>query len=117
MDSIRKVLANKDSTSLVDKEGYCVEFDTTGINVVNAINDTTIGIITKGGATESEVCIFGECMAIAGAAITAGQKFIPHTDGTVKNTTASALECGLALQTGVAGDWVKVHVQMHNKAT
>ena len=110
MDSVVKTLANKDSTDLTGYEGYAVEFDTTGMNVCNAITDQAVGIITKGGATESEVCIFGAALAKCGAAVTAGKMVIPHTDGTIKNTTSSSQEFGLALETGVAGQFVNIFV-------
>jgi hypothetical protein len=104
-----KALANKASTDLSAKAGYCVE-DDTGMDVCDAITDQVVGIITQGGETVSDVCIFGECSAICGAAVTAGKMVIPHTDGTIKNTTSSSQEFALALETGVAGDWVKIFV-------
>jgi len=108
--NVIKTLANKSATDLSAYAGYAVEFDTDGINVCNAITDQAIGIITRGGVTHSDVCIFGECAAIAGAAITAGKHVIPHTDGKVKDTSASSQEFALALETGVAGDWVNLFV-------
>jgi len=110
-----KTFKNKASTDLTGYEGYSVEFDTTGINVCNAITDQAVGVIVKGGATTSDVCIFGEVSAKAGAAITAGKHVIPHTDGTVKDTTSSSQEFALALETGVAGDWVNIFVLGSNK--
>jgi len=110
MDSIVKTLANKASTDLSGYEGYAVEFDTTGMNVCNAITDQTVGIITKGGVTESEVCIFGSALAKCGAAVTAGKMVIPHTDGTIKDTTGTSQEFALALETGVAGQFVNIFV-------
>ena len=59
--------------------------------------------------------MFGECVALAGAAITRGKHVIPHTDGTVKNTASSSQEFALALETGVAGDWVQIVVLGSNK--
>ena len=111
MQSVIKTFANKTATDLSTKAGYLVKFDTDGINVCSAITDQAIGVITKAGATECDVCILGECAALAGAGVTLGKALIPHTDGTVKNTASSSKEFGLALETGVAGDWVKVFVR------
>jgi len=105
-----KTLPNKTGTDLTDKEGYAVEFDTDGVKLCNAITDQAVGIITVGGATQSEVCILGECLAVAGGAVTMGKMIIPHTDGTVKDTAASSQEFALALESGVAGDLVNVCV-------
>ena len=105
-----KTFANKTGTDLTDKEGYAVEYDTDGIKLCNAITDQAIGIITGGGATQSEVCVFGECLAKAGGTVTMGKMLIPHTDGTVKDTAASSQEFALALESGVAGDLVQALV-------
>lgn len=113
--NVIKTLPNKTSTDLTGKEGYAVKYDTSGIALCSAITDQAIGIITVGGATESDVCMFGECAALAGAAITRGKHVIPHTDGTVKNTASSSQEFALALETGVAGDWVQIVVLGSNK--
>jgi len=113
--NVIKTLANKSSTDLTGKEGYAVKFDTTGVAVCSGITDQAIGIIVRGGETQSDVCVFGECTAIAGAAITAGKHVIPHTDGTVKDTASSSQEFALALETGVAGDWVQIVVLGSNK--
>jgi hypothetical protein len=106
-------LANKASTTLAAYDGYCVEFDTSGINVCNAITDQAIGVITKGAASggNSDVCVFGQCLALAGGTVTAGKYVTPHTDGTVIVTAGSGCtEFALALESGVAGDWVKIFV-------
>lgn len=108
--NVNKVFANKAATDLSAKAGYAVEYDTNGVNVCNAITDQVLGVIRVGGETESEVVIFGECAAIAGDTITRGKMVIPHTDGTVKNTTASSQEFAIALEDGVAGDWVQIFV-------
>jgi hypothetical protein len=108
--NVIKTLANKASTDLSAYEGHAVKFDTDGINICSAITDQPVGVVTKAGAEFCDVCVLGECKAIAGAAITAGKMVIPHTDGKVKNTAASSQEFALALETGVAGDWVSVFV-------
>lgn len=96
--------------------GYAVKQGTGGVVVCTAITDQAIGIITKGGTTSSDVCIFGECAALAGGTVTVGKHIIPHTDSTVKDTTSSSQEFALALESGVAGDWVNVFVLGSNKA-
>lgn len=113
--NVIKTLANKTSTDLTGKEGYAVKYDTSGINVCSAITDQAIGVITRGGETDCDVCILGECVALAGATITAGKHVIPHTDGTVKNTASSSQEFALCLESGVAGDWVQIVVLGSNK--
>ena len=113
--NVIKTFANKTSTDLTGKEGYAVKFDTDGIALCSAITDQAIGIVTKGGLTQSEVCLQGETQAIAGAAVTSGKHVIPHTDGTVKNTTSSSQEFGLALESAVAGDWFNIFVLGSNK--
>lgn len=113
--NVIKTFANKTSTDLTGNEGYAVKFDTSGIALCSAITDQAIGVITSGGVTESDVCIFGECAALAGATITRGKHVIPHTDGTVKATASSSQEFALALETGAAGDWVQIMVLGSNK--
>ncbi len=114
--NVIKTLPNKTSTDLSGKEGYAVKYDTSGINVCSAITDKAIGIVTRGGETESDVCVFGECVAKAGGTVTRGTHIIPHTDGTVKVTAASSQDFGVALESGVAGDWVQVMVLGVSKA-
>ncbi len=106
MDGIIKTFDNKTSTDLTGKEGYFVKDDTSGINVTAAITDVPIGVVTKGGATRSDVCIFGECNAKLGGTITRRGQFVgPHTDGTcVVSAGSSNQDAGLALEAGIAGD-------------
>lgn len=113
---IVKSFPNKTATDLSAKAGYAVKFDTDGIAVCSAITDQPIGILEVGNASgESDVCIFGECLALAGGTVTRMKQLIPHTDGTVKDTAASSQEFALALEDGVAGDWVQVVVLGSNK--
>lgn len=107
---MNKVFKNKTGVDLSQKAGYAVKFDTDGINVCNAITDQALGVVRVGGETEGEVVIFGEVAAIAGDTITRGKMVIPHTDGTVKDTAASSQEFAIALEDGVAGDWVQIFV-------
>jgi hypothetical protein len=108
--NVIKTLANKTGVDTSAKAGYAVEFDTDGMDVADAITDQAVGIVEVGGAVNSDVCIFGETKAICGAAVTAGKMVIPHTDGTIKNTASSSQEFALALESGVAGDWVSIFV-------
>lgn len=108
--NVIKTFPNKTSTDLTGKEGYLVKFDTSGVNVCAAITDHAVGVVVRAGATECDVCVFGECVAKAGGTVTRGKHLIPHTDGTVKDTAASSKEFGLALESGAAGDWVQVMV-------
>ncbi len=105
-----KTFDNKASTDLTDKEGYFVKDDTTGVNVTSAITDRPIGVVTRGGATRSEVCIFGECDVKLGGTITRRGQFVqPHTNGTcVVSAASSSQDAGLALEPGVAGDIVPI---------
>lgn len=104
MQNVVKAFVNKTGVDLTGKEGHAVKFDTDGINLCSGITDQAIGVITDGGATQADVCIFGECEAKCGGTVTAGKHIIPHTDGTVKNTTSSSQEFALALMDGVTGD-------------
>lgn len=107
------VFDNKAATDLSAKDGYVVKQDS-GAAVCTAITDQAIGVVTKGGdATElqSEVCIFGECQAVAGGTIADGAFVTPHTDGTVVTSAKSGCtEFGQALQAAVAGDKFRVFV-------
>lgn len=106
-------LANKAATDLSAKEGYCVEEDT-GVDVCDAITDQALGIITKGGDDtdlQSDVCILGECLALAGGTIAINAFVTPHTDGTVVTSAKSGCtEFGIALEAAVAGDRFRVFV-------
>lgn len=111
---MKLVFANKAATDLSAKDGYAAKYDTGGMNVCSAITDQVVGIVTKGGDTtvlKTEVCISGECSAIAGGTITAGQMVTSHTDGTlVASAGSGCTEFAVALESGVAGDWIKVYV-------
>ncbi len=108
--NVIKTFANKSGVDLTGKEGYAVKYDTSGVQVCSAITDQAIGIVTRGGTEDSEVCILGEVQALAGGTVTKGKLIIPHTDGTVKDTAASSQEFALALESGVSGDFLNVHV-------
>jgi hypothetical protein len=108
--SVRKVFWNHSAVDLSAKDGYAVKFDTDGIALCTAIADEAMGVITRGGLTSSEVCIFGECPAKTGGAIVAGNFLTPHTDSTVVVTAASSSEFALALETAVSGCFSNIFV-------
>lgn len=109
MNSIIRTLPNKTSTDLSAKAGYCVEYDTSGMDVADAITDKVVGIIQRGGETASDVLVLGVGAAILGGTVTAGQHIQPHTDGSlVVSAGSSSQDIGVALESGVAGDWVQV---------
>jgi len=105
-------LPNKASTDLSAKDGYAVKFDTDGLAVCSAATDRVVGVLTTGAASggNSGVCIHGECKAIAGGTIVAGQHVTPTTDGRVIATGASSQDFGIAIEGGVAGDWITIVV-------
>lgn len=111
--NVVKTFANKAATDLSAKAGYAVEYDS-GMDVCDAITDLVVGIVTRGGDdTElvSDVCIFGECDVVLGGTVTAGQRIQPHTNGTlVVSAGSSSTECGIALESGVAGDTIKAFI-------
>jgi hypothetical protein len=109
--SVIKTFNNKTGVDLTGKEGLVAIFDTDGLNVASAVTHPAVGIITRGGTTRSEVCLLGEVNALAGAAVTAGQAQVPHTDGTIKDTVSTGVRFATALESGVAGDWVKIIVR------
>jgi hypothetical protein len=96
------------------KDGYVMKYSGGVVAVCDAITDQAVGICTKGGTAaeaQTEVCIFGECSAVAGGTVTKGQMVTPHTDSTVVATAGSGCtEFGVALEDAVAGDWFKVFV-------
>ena len=112
--NVIKTIENKAATDLSGKDGYAVKYDSGGANVCSAITDQALGIVTQGGdATKlkSDVCIFGETQGILGGSVTAGQMLTPHTDSTLVATAASGCtEFAVALEDGVAGDWINVFV-------
>ena len=108
---------NKTFVSSADhsgKDGYAMKYSGGVLAVCSAITDRPIGICTKGGTVAeavTEVCMFGECSAIAGGTITAGQFVGSHTDSTlVASAESSNAEIGIALESAVAGDWFNVFV-------
>ena len=101
-------LANKASTDLSGKEGYVAEYDS-GLKVSGGTN--ALGVITEGGATESDVAILGTVDAVlrgkAQGTIAVGNKLAVHSDGTLKALPASAgtyTVVGVAREAAVADE-------------
>lgn len=110
--NVNKVFAN--TADLSGKDGYAVKYSAGVAAVCAAITDQAIGIVCKGGdatLAQTEVVIFGETKAICGGPITAGQYITPHTDSTVvASAGAGCTEFAIALENGVAGDWINLFV-------
>lgn len=102
------------TSDLSGKDGYAVKHAGGVLAVCSAITDQAVGICIKGGTVaqaQTEVLIHGEGQAILGGTVTAGQMLTPHTDSTlVASAGAGCTEFALALESGVAGDWVNVFV-------
>lgn len=103
------------TADLSAKFGYAVKYSGGVAAVCSAITDQAIGVITKGGdatLAKSDVCIFGECSALAGGTITRGQFLTPKAaDSSVVATAASGCtEFAIALEDAVAGDLFNIFV-------
>jgi hypothetical protein len=111
--NVTKTFANKAATNLSTKDGYAAKYDS-GVNICSAITDQAIGIISRGGddtLLQTDVIIFGEALAKAGGTITRGQHITPHTDSTVVASAGSGCtEFAIALESAVAGDFLRVFV-------
>lgn len=101
-------LANKASTDLTGKEGFVAEYDS-GLKVSGGTN--ALGLITEGGATESDVAVLGTVDAVlrgkAQGTIAVGNKLAVHSDGTLKALPAAAgtyTVVGVALQAAAADE-------------
>lgn len=109
MDNIVVNMANKSATDLTNYDGYLVKMDS-GLALCNAATDVAIGVLTKGGATRSDVCIFGKTVAKLGGTVTANQMVTATTGGVALATTGTGArrEVAMALEAGVSGDFVDV---------
>ena len=102
-------LANKASTDLTGKEGYVAEYDS-GLKTSGGTN--ALGLITEGGATESDVAILGTVDAVlrgkAAGTIAVGNKLKVDSNGKIAAYTSGAgTEIGVALQAGAADELVE----------
>ena len=102
-------LANKASTDLSEKTGFVAEYDS-GLKVSGGTN--ALGVITDGGATESDVAIIGSFHGTvrikAGGTIAVGDKVKVDNGGTVSAYVDSGTIIGVALEAGVANELVEV---------
>lgn len=102
-------LANKTSTDLSEKTGYVAEYDS-GLKLSGGTN--ALGVITDGGATESDVAIIGSFHGTvrikAGGTIAVGDKVKVDNGGTVSAYVDSGTIVGVALEAGVQDELVEV---------
>ena len=102
-------LANKASTDLSGKEGFIAEYDS-GLKLSGGTN--ALGVITEGGATESDVAVLGTFDGVlrgkAAGTIAAGDKLKVDSNGKLAAYTSGAgTVVGVALQAGVADELVE----------
>lgn len=102
-------LANKASTDLSGKEGFIAEYDS-GLKLSGGTN--AFGVITEGGATESDVAILGTFDGVlrgkAAGTIAVGDKLKVDSNGKLAAYTSGAgTVVGVALQAGVADELVE----------
>ena len=102
-------LANKTSTDLSKKTGYVAEYDS-GLKLSGGTN--ALGVITDGGATESDVAIIGSFHGTvrikAGGTVAVGDKLKVDDGGTVSAYVDSGTIIGVALEAGVQDELVEV---------
>lgn len=102
-------LANKASTDLSGKEGFIAEYDS-GLKLSGGTN--ALGVITEGGATESDVAILGTFDGVlrgkAAGTIAVGNKLKVDSNGKLAAYTSGAgTVVGVALQAGAADELVE----------
>lgn len=104
-------LANKASTDLSGKEGYIAEYDS-GVKLSGGTN--ALGVITEGGAENSDIAVLGAVGAIlrgkASGTIAVGDKLVVDSSGKVKplpTTAGTYTVVGVALQAGAADELVE----------
>ena len=102
-------LANKASTDLSGKEGFIAEYDS-GLKLSGGTN--ALGVITEGGATESDVAILGTFDGVlrgkAAGTIAVGDKLKVDSNGKLAAYTSGAgTVVGVALQACVADELVE----------
>lgn len=102
-------LANKASTDLSGKEGFIAEYNS-GLKLSGGTN--ALGVITEGGATESDVAILGTFDGVlrgkAAGTIAVGDKLKVDSNGKLAAYTSGAgTVVGVALQAGAADELVE----------
>lgn len=105
-------LANKAGTDLTGKDGFVVEHDG-GLKVSDGVN--ALGIVTEGGAKESDVAILGAfggvLRAKAAGDVAVGSKVVLDATGKVKalpSTSGTYVAVGVALESGSADELVEI---------
>lgn len=104
-------LANKASTDLSEKTGFVAEYDS-GLKVSGGTN--ALGVITDGGATESDVAILGTFAGTlrgkAAGTIAIGDKLAVDANGklvALPSTAGTYTVVGIALEAGAADELVE----------
>lgn len=102
-------LANKASTDLSGKDGFIAEYES-GLKLSGGTN--ALGVITEGGATESDVAILGTFDGVlrgkAAGTIAVGDKLKVDSNGKLAAYTSGAgTVVGVALQAGAADELVE----------
>ena len=104
-------LANKTSTDLSEKTGYVAEYDS-GLKVSGGTN--ALGVITDGGATESDIAILGTFAGTlrgkSAGTVAVGDKLVVDSNGKVKALPAVAgtyTVVGIALEAAAADELVE----------
>ena len=104
-------LANKASTDLSEKTGFIAEYDS-GLKVSGGTN--ALGVITDGGAAESDVAILGTFAGTlrgkASGTIAVGNELVVDSAGKVKAlpaTSGTYTVVGIALEAAVADELVE----------
>lgn len=107
MENILKTLPN--TVTLVDKDNLFA-ICTAGVLVQGgAATDAVVGVITKGGLTYSDVCLFGKTKVIVGGTVAIGDRLTSTTGGkALKATTGARQEVAIALEAGVSGDVIEI---------
>jgi len=107
---VKKVNGLANFTAAADqsaKEGYCATLGAAGLAVATGATDVVVGVITEGGASDSDVALFGAFNGTvdfkAGGAITKGSRLMLKADGTV-DCAGTGLCVGMALEDAVAGE-------------
>lgn len=105
-------LANKSGTDLTGKEGYAV-VPNSGLDLAATANlANTLGVVTNGGAAESDIAICGAYGGVVrvklGGSVTVGAKLAVANGGTFTAYTSGAgTVVAVALQAGSSDELVE----------
>jgi len=104
MEAILKTMDNT-GTDLSASDGLFVKNNAGVLVLATAATDDVVGVITRGGLTQSDICLFGKCNVKAGAAITKYAQLTATTGGKALTETAGARHIvALALEGATAVD-------------